>query len=64
MHDAGVLLDVRFDFPVYHHSSYLFFAISQVYVEAAKVYLTKSACVKASVKSQVTLLCISLKSES
>ena len=34
------------------------------YLTAANVYLTKDSCVKAKVKSQVTLLCISLKSES
>ena len=32
----GVLLDVWFDF-IYPYNSYLFFAISQVYVEAASV---------------------------
>ena len=33
-------------------------------LRAAKFYLTKNVCVKASVKSQVTLLWISLKSQS
>ena len=60
--DAGVLPAVWFDF--ISILLFLFFAIPQVYVEAAKVYVTKNACVKTSVKSQVTLLCISLKSES
>ena len=52
-------LDVQFTVKLYINKySY------KVCGRAAKFYSPKNACVKASVKSQVILLCISLKSES